>query len=207
MNDNQDNARVVKWAELAKCASWAFSWWADWDLEAKWAEQSWVVLEDHGLTSYTRGAERCKVLIRFMALAEIFNDFLFAAWKLDNTTQFTDIAYALDIDRRSIIDFAKTNLSWFEKETLLNLLTPEEVPFDYILADLCDEARPEIFEALERGYGDSYLLLLSLWRCHPTYFNDSEEQILSDVDLLGSDGLYWLTFERNSLRWDREHFQ
>ena len=207
MSRVQDATGMVEWAEFADCARIAFGWWADCDQEVRWAERSWSILNEYGLTSYPNEDEKFRVILRFLALSEIFNDFLYIAWGLDNIPMYADLLGKLGVNRKSVIAFAQADLSWFDKETLLSLLTPSEVELHSVIADLCDKARPELFTALERGCGGINSLFASLWRCNPAYADDSEKEIFSDSNFDISDSFYWLSCERNSLLRERMHCQ
>ena len=208
MNDKQDKLKVVKWDELEKCSE-SFQYWVDWDLNVRWVEQSWFILEKYGLTSYASNSERCKIIIRFLALIEILTDFYYVQWSISPLVDLVDVAGELRIKRKSVINFAKIDLSWFEKETLLGLLTPKEVYFDAILASLCDEARPEILKALVMGYGDEVNLFWSLCRCNPNNSCYGKGQIppnCEDCHYEYEEGLSWVCLDGcDSLRWTRPH--
>lgn len=70
---------LVAWEDLQDAADLPFSIWVD-QPELRWAKQAWNSLERAGLTSYLDERQRHQVLVRFVALADLYHEFCHLAW-------------------------------------------------------------------------------------------------------------------------------
>jgi hypothetical protein len=66
--------RTIRWEEVSENADSLFRVWTD-GRELQWAKKCWQALSKRSLASYTNQVERTSVIIRLIALADIYRKF------------------------------------------------------------------------------------------------------------------------------------
>src|SRR3990172_2682325 len=152
---------LVAWEDLQDTANLAFSIWVH-QPELRWAKQAWGILEGAGLTFCATERERYQVLVRFIALADLYHEFCHLAWEEMYEPALREWAEVL-------------RLSPFRIGQLAGLAGVDEWPDDDGTADddeavtaalmgLVHRARDEIIPVLQVGFGGVDGLFVALWR-------------------------------------------
>jgi hypothetical protein len=172
--------RTVEWVEVSENAEFLFHVWTK-GRDLQWAQKSWQALSKRSLTSYTDQVERTSVIIRLIALADIYRKFCDLAFDEPHEPEYTAWASELNIEAFRV---AQCTGPQFERDEEADA----DTLFDQALCELVEEARPAIYEALKTDFGDDSLLFVSLWNT-VDYEKDegdgaSEEQksMRADVD-------------------------
>ncbi|MEM7769231.1 MAG: hypothetical protein AAF327_01820 [Cyanobacteria bacterium P01_A01_bin.37] len=165
---------LMAWEEVEPVAKHIFNVWRSGG-DFEWAKQAWKALSTAGLTSYGNELERCQIALRFLALADYYYDFC---------TTYRDEYLEIEF-----LDWAENlPISAFRLGQILG--QPSELDDEWDLDSLYQKALKllverygnEVIKALEEGWGDRCLLMVSLWRSslseeqntpdHPDYLTD-----------------------------------
>ena len=145
----------VAWEEIEEAADSAFNIWLG-QPEIRWAHLAWAEMGRAGLTSYGTGVERTIVLLRFIALSEVYWDFCACAWQEDPPMGSMELADVVEISA-----FRMGQL--LGPEFLPDPESQEEEIFEYALREALDSSRTNVVQALLKGFGHATWLFISLW--------------------------------------------
>ena len=149
---------LLTWEDVSPVAQQAFSVWAH-GCEYQWAQVAWSHLADACLTAYQTEGDRCRVAIRFLALAQIYLDWCARADEQEEYDDLSGWADELGIGAFRLGQLAATARIEGDNDEALR---------DAALSRFTHRARPEVREALLKGFGGNDGLFLSLWRInHP----------------------------------------
>ena len=173
--------KVLTWADVLPAAEKAFAIWMD-HPERHWAKAAWKVLVRAGLAAYANEAERCQVVIRFIALAGLYHDFCQEAWGLPSHGYhlYLDWAQELSITPLRVGQLLGRDPTW-DKDYSEDELVPGA------LKALTDRAREEVHSALLEGFGGISLLFASLWRSNDAprgqegWTPETDDEILNEA--------------------------
>jgi len=160
MADRKDLEALVAWDDLQGAADLAFSIWVD-QPELRWAKQAWSSLERAGLTSYFNESQRHQVLVRFVALADLYHEFCHLAWDEMYEPAYLEWADELSLTRFRIGQLA--GLAGVDEWPDDDTVDDDEVATT-ALVSLVHSARAEIVPALQAGFGGVAGLFVALWR-------------------------------------------
>ncbi len=150
---------AVTWEDVGSIDE-IFTVWVD-GSEVRWAKQAWETLARKGLTSYADDLERCQVLIRLFALGAIYRDFCSIAWE---ERHYPEYEYWVDL----------VDLSVFRIGQLVGNAPDVADDAGSALADLVENCRGEVVDALHEGFGDTSGLFLALWRTNQPASDDTK---------------------------------
>lgn len=147
--------RTIQWEEISDMAEPLFRVWTD-GREIEWAKKSWLALSKRNLTSYSDQVEQAKVILKLIALADIYREFCQQAFDESYESEYTVWAGELDLN---IFRVAQCVGPQFEREEEAD----DQTLLDSAISRLVGEARPIIYDALKAEFGDDSLLFVSLW--------------------------------------------
>ncbi len=161
----------VLWDELEPVAS---KWDCVWNDREKleWAKQAWGFITDAGLAGYSSPLGRAKVVIRFVALAEIFADFYEIAFSDGFKPDHLYIATELELTPFRLGQLGGSDPEWDNDDDDL----------DSLLHSLVGSARKEVYIALVSGFGHLPALFISLWKTNLIYMDDYDDGDDDDLD-------------------------
>ena len=113
-------------------------------------------LSKHGLTTYSNEVAKVRVLVRLMALAEIYREFCDRAWEEEYDCELTVWASELDLNHFRL---AQCVSSTYKESTAED----QDELYSAALRSLAEEARREIHEVLIQEFGSESYLFVSLW--------------------------------------------
>jgi hypothetical protein len=184
--------RTVQWEDVSESTDFLFHVWSG-SRELEWAKKSWQGLSKHGLTSYRDQVERSSVIIRLIALADIYRGFCHLAFDEVYEPEYTVWASELNLKAFRVAQCVGPQ---FERDEEADA----DTLFDQALSELIRGAIPPIYEALKTEFGDDSLLFVSLWNS-VDYERDrddgeSEEQRSARADVDGkidcTEDAYWI---------------
>lgn len=179
MNPQATGRRILQWSELEECGRSAFDIWVD-QPELSWAQEAWKHLTQQGLASYANELERCRVKIRFLALAGIYHDWCYVAWQEPAAPTYVSWAHLLDIAELRVGQLLGIGNIPIEGED------EEDQLFVLGLTKLISLHREEVLAALLQGYGDISDLFVSLWNSNK--IDGGLETEVSEDDVSGDAG-------------------
>ncbi len=94
--DPEPGVALVAWEEVEAAAPVVFDVWCG-SAEVAWARSAWGALGRAGLTRHRDGVGRAEVLLRFLALGEIYRDFCACAWEEHTEGSLAEGAGALGL--------------------------------------------------------------------------------------------------------------
>ncbi len=172
MNDPE----TLDWDELQPALDLSHSVWNEKEKKA-WANKAWSILTKAKLTQYETGVERAEVVVRFLALTDIFADFYEIAFQDGFEPEYTELAKSLDLSPLRVGQLIGRDADCDEGQGDSEL-------YSDALRHLASEARGEMCRTLIKGFGNASQLFISLWRANPYY---ADEDIVSDDDIVNSD--------------------
>src|SRR3990172_11861772 len=98
VTNSPERLGMVAWEDVDDAAGAAFSIWVE-QPELEWARRAWGVLAQAGLTAYSSERGRLRVLVRFVALADIYHQFCHLAWGEYYKPEYGDPDYGDWADR------------------------------------------------------------------------------------------------------------
>jgi hypothetical protein len=152
---------LVAWDDLRDSADLAFAIWVD-QPELRWARQAWSSLERAGLTSYVNERQRHRVLVRFVALADLYHEFCHLAWDEMYEPGYLEWADELNFSRFRIGQLA--GLAGVDEWPDDDEAVDDDEVATTALVSLVHSARAEIVPALRAGFGGVEGLFVALWR-------------------------------------------
>jgi hypothetical protein len=204
--------RTVQWEDISRDADSLFRVWTD-GRELQWAKKSWQALSARGLTSYAGEVERTSVLIKLIALADIYREFCDLAFNETHEQEHAVWASELSLELFRVAQCVGPQFECDEDADNDTLL-------DRALCELVMQGRPAIYAALKAEFGDDSLLFVSLWStadCEKDE-NDSDngeqksKTTDADAEIDWTEDAYWilnteLTGEKQrAFNWVREGF-
>jgi len=147
--------RTIQWEEVSESADSLFRVWTD-GRELQWAKRCWLALSKHRLTSYTNQVERASVIVRLIALADIYRKFCDLAFDEAYEPEYTVWAGELNLEVFRVAQYVGPQFEGDEGEDTENL-------FDQALLKLVEYAKSPIYQALKAEFGDDSFLFVSLW--------------------------------------------
>jgi len=140
-----------------------------------WARSAWAVLARAGLTRYRDGVGRAEVLLRFLALGEVYRDFCACAWDERTECSLPELAGALGLNPFRLGQYLGAAFEATGEE--------EEPPLEEALAAAVGRLRAGVVRALRAHHGSDDALFLWMW-------------IANDPDRAGRD---WVALEDDEL--------
>jgi len=134
--------RTIRWEEVSENADSLFRVWTD-GRELQWAKKCWQALSKRSLASYTNQVERTSVIIRLIALADIYRKFCDLAFDEAYEPEYAAWADELNLE---VFRVAQRIGPQFECDEETDVHT------------LVDQALCELTE-----FGDDSFLFVSLW--------------------------------------------
>ncbi len=175
------SSRSITWDQLEVAAEEAFRVFGA--AEMTGARQMWAVLAEQGLTAAPDELARHRVGVRFLALAGIYHDFCYHAWKKEIEPRLAEWAYYLELQPLRIGQLLGA-------EVPLKGAVTEAETLEAALAELTRRERPVLFQALVRGLGTPSKVFVALWRTREVpgaqaegngSGRESDEAILNDL--------------------------
>jgi hypothetical protein len=145
----------VQWDEVSENANSLFRVWTD-GRELQWAKKSWQALSKRGLTSYANQVERTFVIIRFIALADIYRNFCDLAFDEAHEPEYMVWADEMNLEAFRVAQCIGPQFRCDEGSDTEDL-------FDQALCELVEGSKKVIYGALKAEFGDDSLLFVSLW--------------------------------------------
>lgn len=142
----------VTWDEVAEAAPGAFAVWCA-GPEVAWARSAWDALGHAGLTGYRNGVGRVEVLLRFLALSEVYRDFCACAWEEHTANFLPELATALRLSQVALGQFLGRDFDAADEGEALAAA----------LAAGIARVRPDVVRALRLHYGSDVCLFLWMW--------------------------------------------
>jgi hypothetical protein len=170
--------------------------------ETDWLRKAWAILEEAGITSYSRESERQEKSIYFLSLVGIYLDFCSVAF--DEICMDIDINYCYSLCAESLginmaafskdklIEFLEVitkTLAELEQDEIFGLEDFEQCKKDFFeesLREIVDEAREIILPKLFNGLGGKSAFFLSIYRGtkeamgYNDYDNEDDEEYEED---------------------------
>lgn len=147
--------RTIQWEEISDMAEPLFRVWTD-GREIDWAKKSWLALSKRNLTSYSDQVEQATVIVKLIALADIYREFCQQAFDETYEPEYTIWASDLDLNAFRVAQCVGPQFECDQEADDQTLL-------DLALTRLVGQARPIIYSALKAEFGDDSLLFVSLW--------------------------------------------
>lgn len=94
--EDADSGVRVEWDEVKEAARIGFNIWGG-QPELAWARLAWSQLAAAGLTTYQDDLSRHGVLLRFIALAQVYCDFCEMAWQESTELRVSELADLLSL--------------------------------------------------------------------------------------------------------------
>ena len=145
---------VLGWEEVEAAAPAAFDVWCG-GADVAWARSAWDALAQAGLTRYRDGVERAEVLLRFLALGEVYRDFCACAWEEHTEGSLPELAAALGLNPFRLGQYLGAAFEATEEE--------EEPPLEEGLAAAVGRVRAGVVRALRAHHGSDDALFLWMW--------------------------------------------
>lgn len=196
---------TLGWDEVEPAAKEVFRVWTDSSCELDWAHHAWSHLERVGLTSYEEDdeTERCQVAARFIALCNLYCDFVHLAWQESNIVEYGDVAGKLRLEPRPVLELARRSTDWRDDPDV----EAEDVLVD-ALKLLSDAERDTVVRALVNGFDGEDGLFFSLWRSHPDYHYETDGEVGSEATADKMVAYEWITEQRcDNLRTVRDGYE
>lgn len=156
VNLDRRQGRHLEWTELQECAQSAFNIWVD-QPELNWAQEAWEHLTRQGLAAYASELEKCRVKIRFLALAGIYHDWCSIAWQESDNPAYSDWADLLNIREFRLGQLVGSG------DTAIDGEAEEDRLLGMGLKKMISAHRAGVLTGLLRAYGDISGLFVSLW--------------------------------------------
>ena len=167
----------VEWQEIEDAARVVFDVWSG-KPELGWARLAWEALDRQRLTHHQDELQRNVVLVRLLALVEVYRDFCAVAWDERTETRFDDAAHDL-----AFSPFRVGQLVGPEFEPEYDLLT-EELVREGIQMLVYDE-RPRVVQALRKEFAHTDELFVGLILSNTDLsgkrWEDLDEEVLHEV--------------------------
>jgi hypothetical protein len=159
-NEDVPGLRQVQWSEIQDLAGKIFLDGPG-DAELRWAEEAWHMVVRGGMAVYANGFERCEVLVRFLALAEMYLEFSRQAWRISRGFDYLAWGQEIGLDLLQVILLTGP-------EEALDPVEEEEELYVLGLKTLMTRVRPGLMALLKHESGGPKPLFLSLWKIsHP----------------------------------------
>jgi hypothetical protein len=147
--------------------------------EVEWAKAAWQALERKGLSKYTDEVGRTMVLIRFVALAEMYREFCHTSGlEQMDLPPYDDWAGDLEISSFRLGQLVGIEFGALREAS--DCALREEA-----LRQLVNQVRREVFDALvARFFGSTWSLFASLWVTQQAGvdFANLDEKTLNELD-------------------------
>lgn len=163
--------------------------------EMGWARQTWELLAEQGLTAAPDELARHRAAMRFLALARIYHDFCYHAWKKDIVPRLADWAYYLEMQPLRVGQL-------LGPEVPLKGAGTDAETLEAALAELTRRERPVLFKAVVDALGSPSKVFVALWRtgempgAHAGGNGDgreSDEAILNDLSFAKIDAFEFVS--------------
>ncbi|HPC84332.1 MAG TPA: hypothetical protein P5234_13425 [Thermoanaerobaculaceae bacterium] len=173
--------RTLTWKHFSEVAEELFKVFGR--SELVWAQQMWEHLVKAGLCTADSELDRCRVCIRFIALACIYRDFCSLAWKKRLSPHFHEWAVYLDLHPLRLGQLLGTNAALPEARR-------DDELVHAAVQVLANRERPQLHRALVQAVSSPSRLFITMWRTRehlpgtPGAARDkreSDDQILNDL--------------------------
>ena len=185
-------AERAEWEDIEDAARGVFDLWVG-QPELGWARLAWEALDQQSLTRYEDELERTVVLIRLLALGEVYRDFCAVTWQESHASMFGVLAEEIELSPFRLgqlvgPDFTSAN------EYLRDEPTSEAV------RELVYEERPRVIRALTAAFRHTAELFVGLY-LSTTHLSghrweelddDVIDEVLNDVSTDKSAGYSWI---------------
>ncbi|HPW54336.1 MAG TPA: hypothetical protein PLP31_01205 [Thermoanaerobaculaceae bacterium] len=173
--------RVLAWKHFSEVAEELFKVLGR--SELAWAQQMWGYLAKAGLCTVDSELDRCRVCLRFIALACVYRDFCALAWKKRLSPHFHEWAVYLDLHPLRLGQLLGANAPLPEAKR-------DEDLVHAAVQVLANRERTELHRALVHALGNPSRLFITMWRTreHPAGTagaakdkHETDDQILNDL--------------------------
>lgn len=183
----QPKPQLLGWPAVEGAARELFNVWMD-TSEMRWAEESWALLGQAGLTQYENDVGRCQAAIYLLTLATLYRDFCFLAWDEYAPLELDWGADLLDISPLRVGQLVGTGDDAVDDGDDAQAL-------EAALGRLVSDARLPVLATLFQRYGGVTGLFIALWRsAEPDYdpspqmsLFEARERELDDWDVVNDD--------------------
>jgi hypothetical protein len=145
---------LVGWDAVAAVAPRAFDVWCG-GADVAWAREAWDALGEAGLTGYRDGVGRAEVLVRFLALGEVYRDFCACAWEEHTRGSLLDLAGALGLSPFRLGQYLGAPFAAKGEEA--------EPSLEEALGVAVGRVRAGVVRALRAHHGSDDALFLWMW--------------------------------------------
>ncbi len=145
---------VLGWEEVEAAAPAAFDVWCG-GADVAWARSAWDILARAGLTRYRDGVGRAEVLLRFLALGEVYRDFCACAWDEHTEASLPELAEALGLSPFRLGQYLGAAFEATDEE--------EGTLLEEGLAAGVARVRAGVVRALRAHHGSDDALFLWMW--------------------------------------------
>jgi hypothetical protein len=146
---------TITWEDIKDSADGLFNIWEG-HYELNWAKKSWNGLVKQGLTNYSNDIERHVVLIRLLALANMYGLFCEKAFEESFDPYYPDWVELLQINPIRIGQLIDKN---FEEEYYMDT----DDLLNSSIEDLICDCKHNVFNALCKEFGNESILFVALW--------------------------------------------
>lgn len=173
--------RTLTWKHFSEVAEEFFKIFGR--SELVWAQQMWEHLLKAGMCTVDGELDRCRVCVRFVALACIYREFCATAWKKRLAPHFHEWAVYLDLHPLRLGQLLGTNAPLQEARK-------DEDLIHAAMQVLVNRERTELHRVLVAAHGSPSRLFASMWRTreHPPgspgaakQKRESDDEILNDL--------------------------
>lgn len=155
----------------------------------KFAEKTWEILENEGLTEYSNDLEKIEAFLRFMALGAIYREFNGIAFD-----EYVEPDYEIWAELFNISEFRIGQII-ADNPSFINYEDEEENIYYEALRYLGDKYRPQVYNALKSGFGSTAQLFYELYLTgmpdeddpfkNYEYKVPTFDEVIDDVELIG----------------------
>lgn len=141
--------RTLTWEQVEPVARKAFKVWSG-QPELRWAEQTWQKLIAAGIANYSAELGYTRAVLRFIALACIYNDFCQAAYDEESVTYVGEWWRMFNLSPFRVGQLVGPK---FDEDNDTSDIDDDEELVDLAMDVLLGTARSEVAQALLAAYG------------------------------------------------------
>jgi hypothetical protein len=134
---------TLVWEEVEPVAKKVFRIWT-FGTEVQWARKAWSILTEKGLATYSNSTEKCLCVLRFIAMCDVYLDFVTIAFDEDHASDYSEWMREFECSPITL----GVLLSRFGMDTDTDI--EDE---DFIIGCLAGSVRKETVQALVDGFG------------------------------------------------------
>ena len=196
----EPDAALIGWGDVEGAAPPVFDVWCG-DAGVAWARAAWGILARAGLTSYRDGIGRAEVLLRFLALGEVYRDFCACAWDEPTKASLGELAATVVI--------SPFRLGQHLGADFLPEADFDAAIFDGAVREAVRDLRPGVVRALRGHFGSDVELFLWMWisndpdracRAWEELDDDELDEVMNDPSERRLAAYTWITEGMRPLR-------